>query len=135
MQVRAGQYLTSIAAGEIAGSANASGVLPYVAREHRGFDTAVFRAACCEVRCLLETNIALLPQGLRRGGASACDMLSNDAFNRNALGAAGTQHYVEHPPSRAVDDRLETFFLSPQSACKSLAMPMCSPPSLFILCS
>ena len=72
------------------------------------------RAACRETRCLFETNIALLPHGVRKSGASVRDILAIEAINRDVLGAEGTERYVTHPPSRAVDDRLETYFLSPQ---------------------
>ena len=69
---------------------------------------------------MLETNIPLLPAEIRRGGVSACDILDIEAFNRSVLGATGTKLYVEHALSRAVDDRLETYFLSPRSTCRSL---------------
>lgn len=119
IQGRAAEYLTSIAAGVFEGTNGAAGgKLPYVSYDAPGFDTSLSRAVCREARCLFETNIALLPSGLRHGGRTACDVLAIEAHNRDVLGSKATENYVNHPPSCAVDGRLETFFLSPSRKCR-----------------
>lgn len=68
------------------------------------------RAACRNARCILESNIALLPETLQHMTDSASNMLKLETHNRDLLSPEITQNYLEHPPSKAIDNRLDTYF-------------------------
>ncbi|PSR71081.1 hypothetical protein PHLCEN_2v13050 [Hermanssonia centrifuga] len=116
--LRAAEYLSSIASGggNEGFALSAPDQLPYVSCSSRGFDTSTTRAVCRSSRCLLETNIVLLPSGLKHVNDTPKNMLAIEARNRDAMGAAGAQFYINHAPLNAVDDRHETYFLSPNHA-------------------
>lgn len=74
----------------------------------------IFRAACLGSPCVLETNVRLLPPELPYEASRAQDMLTLESRGRAALGTTGEAHYVEHPPSAAVDGDIITAFRSRQ---------------------
>ncbi len=123
-QLRAAAYLSSIASGggNEGFALSALDQLPYVSCSSRDFDTSTTRAVCRSSRCLLETNIGLLPSGLKHVNDTRKNMLAIEASNRDAMGAAGAQFYINHAPLNAVDDRHETYFLSPNRTCQSYEM-------------
>ncbi|KAI0094456.1 hypothetical protein BDY19DRAFT_912836 [Irpex rosettiformis] len=88
--------------------------LPFVRiSEDYNLQTALsVRAACRDARCLLESNIPLLPESLRHSVNSGADMLELEAYNRGLVSSATNRNYLERPPSRAIDNRLDTLFES-----------------------
>ncbi|EKM61671.1 uncharacterized protein PHACADRAFT_83532 [Phanerochaete carnosa HHB-10118-sp] len=91
--------------------------LPYISRDPEQAEASVARAVCRGARCLLETNIALLPGNLEHVSLAPGDILDLETQNRARLNDDEAQLYLQHPPSRAVDDRFETYFQSLHSAC------------------
>ena len=90
---------------------------PYVSFESaapNSLDTAV-RTPCVGRPCVLETTISLLPGTVTHSVDSASDILSLEKRNLAAIGTDAEQHYVNFPPSFAVDGRPETVFRSPES--------------------
>lgn len=69
-------------------------------------------AVCRTSGCVLETNIPTLPDGLRRTCSNPGCMLEVEIQNRDFLGGGAVARYVDRAPSRAVDDRAETYFES-----------------------
>ncbi|GJE89677.1 hypothetical protein PsYK624_057830 [Phanerochaete sordida] len=104
--LRATEYLTALRRD------SGAQYLPYVSRDPEPAETSVARAACRGARCLLETNIALLPGDLEHICTAPSDMLEMAKRNRARLNDDAAQLYLHHPPSHAVDDRAETFFQS-----------------------
>lgn len=80
----------------------------------------VTRAPCLKFKCLLETTIKLLPPNMVHQGESAVDMLALEENNIKLLGAGQQSHYLDHPPSNAVDGLFDTAFYSPGSKYDSL---------------
>ena len=116
-QRRAGEYLERILGSNADGaSAQAQLSLPYVSTREQagpeGGETSVARAACRHSSCLLETNIRLLPQNLGEDDRGPRHMLEVEAGRRARLSNHTAELYLGHPPSRAVDDRAETYFES-----------------------
>jgi hypothetical protein len=77
-------------------------------------DVVLTRAVCRDARCLLESNIALLPGTIRRETDSATYMLELEARNREVVSASGNATYLNHPLSMAIDNRPDTYFESQQ---------------------
>jgi len=65
--------------------------------------------------CLIETTIRLLPEVLT-SAASAEQILQVEKSNRELLSIEETMHYLDFPPSYAVDGKSDTAFRSPESA-------------------
>lgn len=70
------------------------------------------RAACKGARCLLESNIALLPENLQHETDSGTNMLKLETYNRGLISSTAKQNYLDHSPNKAIDDRVETHFQS-----------------------
>jgi hypothetical protein len=73
------------------------------------------RAACFGVPGVFETNIRLLPEDLSHVSQSVLHMLNLELSHLDHLGNEGKNHYLEYPPSHAVDGRWETSFQSIES--------------------
>ncbi|KIP04147.1 hypothetical protein PHLGIDRAFT_205414 [Phlebiopsis gigantea 11061_1 CR5-6] len=115
---RAAEYL-EIILGSNADGTSAQAQLPYVSTREHGPDeleTSLARAACRLARCLLETNIRLLPQDLEEEARGPRHMLEAEADRRAVLSDQTVELYLEHSPSRAVDDRAATYFESSENA-------------------
>ena len=70
------------------------------------------RAACKGARCLLESNIALLPESFQHETDSGTNMLKLETYNRGLVSSTANQNYLHHSPNKAIDDRVETYFQS-----------------------
>ncbi len=111
-QLQATKYLESILFKDISDSTGSHNSFPSV-RTPEGSDVgraALTRAACRDARCVLESNLALLPETLQYITDSASNMLKLEAHNRDLLSPETTQNYLEHPPSKAIDNRPDTYF-------------------------
>ncbi|KAJ7597419.1 hypothetical protein C8J56DRAFT_319097 [Mycena floridula] len=71
----------------------------------------ISRAPCCSTRCIFETSISLLPDTVGQQG-----MLEQEAIAMENLGPDKVLHYVNFPPSKAVDGLSGTVFKSPHNA-------------------
>ncbi|CAA7264841.1 unnamed protein product [Cyclocybe aegerita] len=76
----------------------------------------VSRAPCHDKPCIFETSINLLPHKIGGSPTSAAEILGLEKDALLILGEAGKSHYLEFPPSHAVDGRADTVFRSPQGA-------------------
>ncbi|KAH8099831.1 hypothetical protein BXZ70DRAFT_1008810 [Cristinia sonorae] len=112
--LRATEFLQSLLRRTNTGNSTA----PYVSLNTSEVSAlqAVSRAPCKGVPCLLETNIALLPEDIVHTSDEASDILKVEAHNLNTLGLNGVAHYTNHPPSSAVDRDVISFFESLQNA-------------------
>lgn len=111
-QLQATKYLESILFRDISEPKDSYNNFPFV-RTLEDPDVghaALARAACRSARCILESNIALLPGTLQHMTDSASNMLKLEAHNRDLLSPETTQNYLEHPPSNAIDNRPDTYF-------------------------
>ncbi|KAJ3517862.1 hypothetical protein NLJ89_g234 [Agrocybe chaxingu] len=76
----------------------------------------VSRASCHDKPCIFETSINLLPHEIGGSPTSAAEILRLEKDALLMLGEARKSHYLEFPPSHAVDGRADTAFRSPQGA-------------------
>lgn len=75
----------------------------------------IFQAPCLGASCLLQTNIPLLPSHLK-AGYSIDDVFVQELRSIQSLGQGAVDHYLQFPPSQAVDGRPDTAFRSPLPA-------------------
>lgn len=119
MQIQAAQYLDSILTCADIDSpchtlSNVS--LPYIVLQSP-IPLSVTRAPCRGTPCLLETSIHLLPEAVTFVASAAEEILQVQESNRESLGVEKTMHYLNFPPSHAVDGKSNTAFCSPESEC------------------
>lgn len=118
VQLRAAHYLDSLArcgAASCEPGAQAKPErmkLPYFSSADDQAPSHWIRAACGGAACVLETNIAILPDATIRTADRAEKMLAIEERNLVILGTAGKQEYEDHPLSHAVDTRPDTAFRS-----------------------
>lgn len=114
VQLQASAYLESLLRHEKADRSS----LPYVSFDPDGVTGPdhVTRAACKGTACLLETNVALLPDDTIHSSNNIRDILELAETNLRMLGQLSPMQYITYPPSRAVDGDLITFFKSALSA-------------------
>lgn len=93
-----------------------SGSLPYVNIEQQLDPVHVSRAPCIGSVCLLETSIDLLSDAVKPWTRTDHNILAHEAANAKLMGQARRDHYLNYPPSHAVDGRPDTAFCSFQEA-------------------
>ncbi|CAL1694519.1 unnamed protein product [Somion occarium] len=111
--LRAAEYLTSIVESIASQSISK---LPYVFLGNRDMSDPIFRAACRQISCVLETNIPLLPNGTTHSAQDAREILSVEKRNLEILGPNAQKSYIDHPLSMAVDGDFGTYFHSIRGA-------------------
>ncbi|PFH52235.1 hypothetical protein AMATHDRAFT_140548 [Amanita thiersii Skay4041] len=77
---------------------------------------SISRAPCMGRLCIFETSIPLLPLDVPSLAPHAEEMLSLEATRMQTFGRDRIEHYINHPPSHAVDGQNETCFKSPEHA-------------------
>jgi len=91
-------------------------ILPYVNIGSQLDPLHVSRAPCLGSTCLLETSIDLLPNDVTPFALATDHVLAQEAINAALIDDNRRNHYLNHPPSYAVDGRPETAFCSFQKA-------------------
>ncbi|THH21210.1 hypothetical protein EW146_g300 [Bondarzewia mesenterica] len=119
--LRAATYLDSLLAcgkSPCLKNVDHQGDHPYVSIENfvREAPQMTSRAPCFGRPCLLETTIPLLPDSISHSADSSVDVLSLEKHNLEVLGEERKDHYLNNPPSLAVDGRPDTVFRSRESA-------------------
>lgn len=85
--------------------------LSYVNIEQQLGPLPVSRAPCIGSVCLLETSINLVSDAVK-SSARTNNILAHEAANAESMGEARQGHYLDYPPSHAVDGRPDTAFCS-----------------------
>ena len=91
--------------------------MPYISSSGIVLDSDISRAPCHGTVCVFETSIKLLLHDLTTPVSAAVEILEFQRSRSTKLGSSSTSHYVNFPPSHAVDGRSETAFRSPGSLC------------------
>lgn len=86
--------------------------LSYISQETKPTFPSISRAPCLGRICLFETSIALLPDKLNFTASAAEDILQLESENLQRVGVETTAHYLQYPPSFAVDQQIDTVFRS-----------------------
>ncbi|KAF9531946.1 hypothetical protein CPB83DRAFT_808097 [Crepidotus variabilis] len=88
---------------------------PYVSNfQSNRYTKAITTAPCQQSACIFETSINLLPSNILEvySAKSAVDILIVEQQRKSAVGENRVSHYLDFPPSNAVDGETNTAFCS-----------------------
>lgn len=111
LQVRAAELLDSVIL------ADKSVHMPYISLSGIVSDPDISHAPCHGTLCVFGTSIKLLLYDFNISVSAAVKILESQKSRHAELSPSSASHYVNFPPSHAVDGRPETSFRSPASLC------------------